>query len=78
MSRLDLDELPRPIHLDEDSWHVIDAHRDRVARALAANDRPAVVGVSKDVVECVARVVLEATGATLGDEAKFGPTVDAG
>lgn len=53
------------------------AHRDRLVRALEATDRPAAVGASKELVECIARVVLEATGATLGDEAKFPAVVDA-
>lgn len=73
----DLDELVKPAHLDEDTWVVIQVHRDRIARAIDAGDRPAVVGASKDLVECIARVVLEVTGATMGDEAKFGATVDA-
>lgn len=53
------------------------AHRDRLVRALEATDRPAAVGASKELVECIARVVLEATGATLGDEARFPAVVDA-
>jgi Abortive infection C-terminus len=64
-------ELTRPDHLDDGSWAAIESYRRRFADAVAANDRPAVVGAAKDLIECVARCVLDATENPLGDSVKF-------
>lgn len=70
-------QISRPAHLDDESWDAVTTYCERLDKALVADDRQAVVGAAKELVECIARVVLKVTGATLGDEAKFGATVDA-
>jgi hypothetical protein len=64
-------DLVRPEHLGDDLWASIESHRRRLADAASLADRPAVVGAAKDLIECVARCVLDATETPLGDEAKF-------
>jgi Abortive infection C-terminus len=64
-------ELRRPDHLDEASWDAVQSYRARFETASRLNDRPGVVGAAKDLIECIARTVLLATGVTLGDNAKF-------
>lgn len=64
-------ELTRPDHLSGESWASIESYRSRFAGALATDDRPAVVGAAKDLIECVARCVLGATENPLGDSVKF-------
>lgn len=64
-------ELVRPEHLSTESWEAIESYRTRLASAAAGDDRPAVVGAAKELIECVARCVLDATENPLGDSAKF-------
>src|SRR5258708_742243 len=64
-------ELRRPDHLDDACWEAIQSYRSRFETASRLNDRPGVVGTAKDLIECIARSVLLATGVTLGDNAKF-------
>lgn len=77
MQFVDRLDLNRPTHLDDESWTAVATYRDRLSHALTVDDRQATVGAAKELVECIARVVLQVTGATLGDEAKFNATVDA-
>jgi hypothetical protein len=64
-------ELTRPDHLDDGAWAAIESYRRRFEDAAAANDRPAVAGAAKDLIECIARCVLDATENPLGDSVKF-------
>lgn len=64
-------ELARPDHLNDQSWASVESYRRRFADASASNDRPAVIGAAKDLIECIARCVLDATEQPLGDSAKF-------
>jgi Abortive infection C-terminus len=64
-------ELTRPDHLDDGAWAAIESYRRRFADAAAANDRPAAAGAAKDLIECIARCVLDATENPLGDSVKF-------
>jgi len=63
-------ELIRPDHLDDTSWAAIESYRSRFENAIADVDRPAIIGAAKDLIECIARCVLNATEAPLGDSAK--------
>lgn len=64
-------ELSYPEHLAPESREAIESYRKRLADAAVADDRPAVVGAAKDLVECVARCVLDATENSLGNGVKF-------
>ncbi len=63
--------LPRAEWLQEESWQAIVDHYGRLGSAVAANDRPLVVGSAKELVECVARVVLIAHGRVTGDKDEY-------
>ncbi|WP_158546683.1 abortive infection family protein [Halopolyspora algeriensis] len=54
--------LARPEGIDEPAWTSITKHRDRLKDALLRSDRPHVLGCAKDLVECVARVVVSELG----------------
>ena len=70
-------ELTRPLHLDDGLWESISSYRARFALACQSDDRPQIVGAGRDLIECVARCVLAATGETLGDHVKFPSLIDA-
>ncbi|MYU23723.1 abortive infection family protein [Streptomyces sp. SID8352] len=63
--------LPRAEWLQEESWQAISDHYGRLGAAIAANDRPLVVGSAKELVECVARVVLVSHGRVTGDKDEY-------
>lgn len=56
--------LPRPEGLDHRAWEAIWAHRERLNTALTGRDRSLIVGCAKELVESIARVVVEARGDT--------------
>jgi hypothetical protein len=64
-------QLIRPNHLTDEPWDAIQSYRRRFEVASTTNDRAAVIGAAKDLIECVARVVLDATETTLGNRADF-------
>jgi hypothetical protein len=64
-------ELERPEHLDTKAWEAVEYYRRHFADAAAASDRPAVVGAAKELIECIARCVLDATENPLEDSANF-------
>lgn len=68
-------ELTRPKHLPDEQWAAIDACRERLTGALEDEDRPAVLGAAKELVESVARSVLHITGTTLASGADYGQVV---
>lgn len=51
----------------EDQWQAVEDAYDRLAAAVAADDRPLIVGSAKELVECVARVTLVAYGRVVPD-----------
>ncbi|WP_406364412.1 hypothetical protein [Streptomyces sp. NBC_00645] len=59
--------LPRAVGLQHDQWRAIEDAYGRLAAAVAADDRPLVVGSSKELVECVARTTLVAYGRVVAD-----------
>jgi len=61
------DPLPRAEELQHDQWRAIEDAYGRLAAAVAADDRPLVVGSAKELVECVARVTLVAYGRVVAD-----------
>ncbi|WP_162142034.1 abortive infection family protein [Ilumatobacter coccineus] len=64
-------EIPRPAHIDGPHWEAIQAHKSRI-RAQIASDHGGVIGACKDLVECVAKVVLaEATSPEIADFPKL-------
>lgn len=59
--------LPRAGELPRDQWRAIEDAYGRLAGAVATDDRPLIVGSSKELVECVARVTLVAYGRVVAD-----------
>ena len=64
-------ELVRPDHLKDETWAAIEYHQGRLVAAASAGDKPAMVGASKELIECICRCVLDATEIVLGDNADF-------
>jgi hypothetical protein len=64
-------DLDRPDHLAQEHWTAIRSYQSRLTTAAAAGDRPGVIGAAKDLIECIARCVLDATEITVGDSVKF-------
>lgn len=64
-------DLERPDHLPDEPWNAIKAYRTRFENAWRSNDRPAAIGAAKDLIECVARAVLDAKGVVMAEDAKF-------
>ncbi|MCZ7430154.1 abortive infection family protein [Streptomyces sp. WMMC1477] len=61
------ESLPRAQWLQEENWRAVCDHHRRLATAVEADDRPQIVGSAKELVECVARVVLAADGRVTSD-----------
>ncbi|MEV0175417.1 abortive infection family protein [Streptomyces sp. NPDC050803] len=59
--------LPRAEGLQHDQWRAVEDAYGRLAAAVAADDRPLIVGSAKELVECVARVTLVAHGRVVPD-----------
>lgn len=74
---MDLFDLARPEHLDNDGWEAVKSARNRLRLAWQLQDLPEVVGKAKELVETVAKVVVAAANGTLADNADFVPTVKA-
>jgi hypothetical protein len=68
-------ELVRPDGLTSEAWDAIEYYRGRLAGAALADDRPGVIGAAKELIECVARCVLDATERPVGDKEKFNGVV---
>lgn len=73
---MDRFELPEPKSMEAAAWKAIAAHRCRLEEAVGRDDRQLIVGTAKELVESIARVVLEATGESLGETAEFPKVVD--
>ncbi|WP_189079825.1 abortive infection family protein [Mangrovihabitans endophyticus] len=68
-------ELDRPERLGSEQWDAIQEHRATLVNAVEVEDRSAIVGSAKDLIECVARCVLVATKSSIGNRAKFRPVI---
>lgn len=75
LTTLTQEPLPRTSHLAPEQWAAIDDVYARLAAAVAAGDRPLVVGSAKELAECVARVVLDARGRATADNADYAKVV---
>jgi hypothetical protein len=72
---VDLFDLPEPVHVDAPAWAAIELARDRLRRSWESNDFPETLGKAKELVETVAKVVVESAEGTVADEADYAPTV---
>jgi len=63
--------LERPDGLSDEHWNAISAYSERLGRAVASNDLPLCIGTAKELVEAVAKVVLEARGKAVTNKADF-------
>jgi len=63
--------IVRPEHLDDDSWSAIEQHGNRLATAIKLDDRPWIVGSAKELVEAVARCVIQAKNLIVASNADF-------
>ncbi len=74
---MDLFDIARPEHLDDDGWASVDIARTRLRLAWDLQDLSEVIGKAKELVETVAKVVVAAADGTVADNADFGRTVKA-
>jgi hypothetical protein len=70
-------DLRRPDHLEDDAWEAIQVPVRRLDGAQTSADAGWVIGCAKDLIECVARVVLDAKGLPLSGTADFDEAVNA-
>jgi Abortive infection C-terminus len=70
-------ELKRPDHLEDEAWKSIEVHVSRFEMARLSDDAGWAIGSAKDLVECVARVVLDAKGVVVPANADFDESVNA-
>ena len=70
-------DLRRPDHLEDEAWEAIQVHARRLDGAQTSADAGWVIGCAKDLIECVARVVLDAKGLPLSGTADFDEAVNA-
>lgn len=66
--RLSLDDADVPPSVGASAIRAIVANSDRLERATEADDTEQMIGASKELVECVAKVVLDALGHTYGSD----------
>ena len=65
--------LARPGALSDGAWAAIAACQQRLESAQETGDRALTIGSAKELVECVAKLVLVARGRTAGASIEFGP-----
>jgi len=70
-------ELRRPAHLEDEAWKAIQVHARRLETAKDSSDAGWVIGCAKDLIECVARVVVDAKGLPLSGTADFDEAINA-
>lgn len=70
-SAVDLFDLRRPEHIEDEAWDAIETGLTRLKNANHIEDLHEVIGKSKELVESVARVAIEATDGTVGSAADF-------
>jgi hypothetical protein len=63
--------LDRPTDLGSDHWSAIEAHADRLERARRDGDLTLLIGSAKDLVETIAKIVLELGGEVAASNAEL-------
>jgi hypothetical protein len=66
----------RPDHISDAAWEAIQQHVQRVDIAISSDDLPLAIGSAKEVVESVARVVIEAKSLVVGSNEDFDTVVN--
>lgn len=64
--------LTAPTALSDEAWAAVTACHQRLDRAQEVGDRSLAIGCAKELVECVAKLVLAASGRTAGANTDFG------
>lgn len=67
--------LQRPLGLENDTWAAVEEHIGRLQRAEGAGDRALVIGSAKDLVETIAKIVLDSHGETVPSNADLPSTL---
>lgn len=70
-------QLDHPIGLPNENWLAISSILQRLNTATAAQDLPLVIGCAKELVESVAKIVVEVKGQTLPSKAEFSEVINA-
>ncbi|WP_433335045.1 abortive infection family protein [Spirillospora sp. CA-294931] len=69
--------LERAVGITDEAWKVVEVTQWRLARALEASDHPLALGVAKEMVETIAKIVLATRGEVAGSQMDFGECVTA-
>ncbi|HEX3829507.1 MAG TPA: hypothetical protein VHV82_19765 [Sporichthyaceae bacterium] len=69
-------ELPRPPSLEFGAWQAIEDNAARLRAAVAADDRPLAVGCCRELVESIAKVIVEVRSGTVRDRDDFQQVVN--
>ncbi|GAA1955219.1 hypothetical protein GCM10009798_13060 [Nocardioides panacihumi] len=70
---MDVFDIKRPDHLDDEAWAAVSVARDRLSWAWQLDDGSDVIGRAKDLIETVAKVVLMAVDGTADDKMDLQP-----
>lgn len=68
--------LARPTGVRDENWDAVEDAVGRLHRAIDADDLRLSIGCSKELIECVAKIVLELRGEVVSNNEKFGPVLD--
>jgi hypothetical protein len=69
--------LEQPPHLDESRWAAIREHEDRLKAAAAIQDKRLIIGSAKELMESVARAIIEAKNFVVPSNADFDEVIRA-
>ncbi|WP_165970465.1 abortive infection family protein [Actinomadura sp. 6K520] len=69
--------LERAVGITDEAWKVIEETQRRLARALEAADHPLALGVAKEMVETIAKIVLATRGEVAGSQMDYDKCVTA-
>lgn len=69
--------LERAVGISDEAWKVIEDTQWRLARALEVSDHPLALGVAKEMVETIAKIVLATRGEVAGTQMDFDKCVTA-
>ncbi len=70
-------DLERPASVGDAQWEVIERLLQRIATARSGGDHELTVGSAKELIECVAKIVLDARGIAFGNATSFPKLVNA-
>lgn len=68
--------INRPVGVRDEYWDAVTDAVDRLQRAIDVDDLRLCIGCSKELVECVAKIVVEMRGEVLSNNATFPTVVD--